>query len=228
MLNKFRLSIKLPLKKLIALKFRNNVENFVNKEALYKYEDIDLKIFKGVFHPHYFLSTKIFLAFIKQLSVSNKKCLELGAGSGLISFYLKKQDAIVSSSDINDNAIEGLYYNSKTNQLDIQVLKSDLFDDINGTFDFIFINPPYYPKTVMKEWQTAWYCGEKFEYFIKLFSQLRKHITNESKVYMILSEDCNIIQISLIAQENNFRLLKQIEKIRMLEKNYIFELIPTK
>ena len=107
----------------------------------------------------------------------------------------------------------------------ITVLKSDLFAHIPVMqFDFVAINPPYYPKQPVTESEIAWYCGTDFQYFEKLFLGLTNFLHPASKTLMVLSEDCDIIRINLIAAKNHF-IMKVVNKKKFLwEWNYLFEI----
>ena len=195
------------------------------KPRSFCYKNICVKVHPDVFPPHLTLSTKILLDFISELNLNQKKFLELGCGSGIISIYASKKGASVTATDINKTALSFLEKNSKKNKVFIKILFSNLFDAIpNLDFDYIFINPPYYPKKPKNTKEKAWFCGENFEYFEALFEQIRlKKI--QSKIYMILSEDCQIEKILSISTKNQcqFRLNKEITAWG--EKNYILERI---
>lgn len=191
----------------------------------YSKHGINLKVYPSVFHPGFFLSTNIFIEFISELNLKNKRALELGAGSGMISFYMSKKGAKVTASDINDAALKGLIENSKTNNLHINVVKSNLFDKVSpNDFDYIIINPPYYPKAPKNIQEIAFYCGKDFEYFNKLFSQLKKFPIIKNNIYMILSEDCEISQIKTIANKESIDMKLIRKKKKMGEQNYIFKI----
>lgn len=104
---------------------------------------ITLTILPGVFHPGYFLSTNLLIDFLSATDLNGKRLLELGAGSGLVSFYAAKNGSIVTATDINPVALEGLQKNALANELPITVLKADLLEGISAdAFDCIVINPP--------------------------------------------------------------------------------------
>jgi release factor glutamine methyltransferase len=185
-------------------------------------------ILPGVFHPGFFFSTKFLISEIEKENLYKKTFLELGAGSGLISFVAEKLGATVISTDISEIALRNLELNKSTLHSKIEIVKSDLFDSIPQThFDFIIINPPYYPKKVENENQLAWYCGEHFEYFEKLFKQLAQRKTLIGRILMVLSEDCDIIKIRNLARENGFEMKERIKKKFYWEWNYIFEITIT-
>ncbi|EDP97342.1 methyltransferase [Kordia algicida OT-1] len=198
-------------------------DKYTLKQRSYTYEGITVNVSAEVFPPHFTISTKIFLEFIKPLDLKNKNFLELGCGSGIISLFAASKGANVTASDINKIAISALKEASEANEIPLNVVYSDLFENLsNQTFDYIIINPPYYPKAPQNDKERAWFCGENFEYFEKLFAQLPQHLAPNT--WMILSEDCEIEHIKKIASNNklNFELI--LEKSVLKEKNYIFSI----
>ncbi len=200
-------------------------KQYSSKEKNYSYNGIKVKILPGVFHPGLFFSTKLLIEFVSELSLKDKKILELGAGSGLISIYCAKQNAVVTASDISAIAIENIKLNALSNNVSINIIKSDLFDEIpKQDFDFVIINPPYFPKDPKNESESAWFCGSDFQYFKKLFSQLSNYKTSNSIVLMILSEDCDVSRIKSIAEENNFNFSLVFQKKVLWEENFIYRI----
>lgn len=202
------------------------VKKYLAKTRTYHYKNITLTIPPGVFHPAFFFSTKILLNYILQLELNNKKILELGAGSGLISFAAAQKKAKVTATDINPLAVEYIKINSEKNHLPIQVILSDLFNDIaEQQFDIIAINPPYYKKDPETNADHAWYCGANGEYFYKLFASLQEYMHYETLVLIILSEDCDINMIKEIAGKYSFALEETFAKKIFWEKNFIYKIV---
>lgn len=190
----------------------------------FRYKGISIQIFPGVFHPGLFFSTKIFIKFLEQLDLHNKKVLELGCGTGLISIYCHRRGARVTASDVSQAAVANTVENSEMNQADIRIVHSDLFANISpNDFDIILINPPYYPKEFKSDSDRAWFCGKHFEYFENMFAQL---MANDFKgiVYMILSEDCDHQSIETIGKKNGLNFTERFTDTMMGEKNFIFEI----
>ena len=103
---------------------------------------------------------------------------------------------------------------------------SDLFQNIeNRAFDYIIINPPYYPKAPKNVKEQAWFCGEHFEYFEKLFHQLPEYLSPKTNCFMILSQDCAIEKIKAIALKNALAFELVSEKKDWVETNFIFSII---
>lgn len=202
------------------LKF--GLQFYYYKPRKYSYDGIKILVHPDVFPPHLTFSTKILLDFIKPLDLTNKIFLELGCGSGIISLLASKKGAKVLASDINEIALEFLNKNATKNNLRITTIQSDLFDSLeNLNFDYIIINPPYYPKKPKNIKEQAWFCGESFEYFEKLFYQLSSKVEFQN-VFMILSEDCEIEKIECIAIKNDLLFELIDSKTVFNEKNYIY------
>ena len=213
------------LKKISHPFLKFGLELYYSKPRNYCYEDICIKIHPDVFPPQLTFSTKILLDFIRGLNLENKTILELGCGSGIISLLAANKKALVTASDINKTALEFLDTNASKNSLNVKTVFSDLFQNLEyQSFDYIIINPPYYPKKPKNVKEQAWFCGENFEYFEKLFSQLPNFTTSENRIYMILSEDCELEKIKVIALKNEIVFNLIAEKKVVTEKNYIFQL----
>jgi len=196
---------------------------YLSKPRNYRFEELNIKVLPGVFHPGLFFSTKVFLEYLKSIELSGKRVLELGAGSGLISIYCSKKGAKVTASDINKEALRGIALNAQSNQVQVETILSDLFDEISpADFDYLLINPPYYPREPKNDEEKAWFCGDEFQYFHKLFDQLHQKETEHTSVLMILSEDCDIEHIMSIARGYHYSFEKILTREVVSEKNFIF------
>jgi release factor glutamine methyltransferase len=217
--------MKSLLKKILFPVLKSAYNIYSSKERSYSYKGINVRVMPGVFHPGLFFSTKLLIEYIAKYDLKNKTVLELGAGSGLISLYCAKQNANVIASDINPTAIKNIIKNTELNNVKIDGIESDLFDRIETKeFDYIIINPPYFPKNPNKEEELAWFCGNDFQYFKKFFSQIGNYVHSDSKIIMVLSEDCDIEMIKKIGEQSHFIFTKCYEQKIWGEMNYIFEI----
>lgn len=194
----------------------------------YQTHGLTLQLHPSVFHPGLFFSTNILVDFVLSKDIIGKDVLELGAGSGLISLKLAEKGAHSYASDINPEAIESINKSAIHNNLRVTTIHSNLFDNIKkDDFDFILINPPYFPKTPKNDREKAFYCGANFEYFHKLFAQLPLYMLVNNSIFMILTDDCDLQQINKIASSQNLKMEVVQEKKKWGEKNLIFKISKT-
>ena len=201
------------------------LRRYLSKTRSYRYKNIRLQVPSSVFHPGFFFSTHLLLDQIKGLALQNKKLLEPGAGSGLFSIHAAKKGAIVTATDINPVAIECLKENCRINNVEMHIVKSDLFDEIPAQlFDIVLINPPYYKKDPGSYSDYAWNCGSNGEYFEKLFDQLGSYIHGETKILMVLCDGCDLDMIRQMAAEKRYHMNLVFSKKNMIEKNFVYSI----
>lgn len=187
----------------------------------------------GVFHPGIFFSSPIFAGFLQKLDFQDKKVLDIGTGSGLLALVSARKGALVTALDIHPKAVETTLENARASGLSLHALESDLLDQLPPQpFDFILINPPYYPKRPQNLREHAFFAGENLEYFEKLFAQLPGYLNprnapesspNDTRIWLILSEDCALDRISEIAARNGFLLHSVFEQRKWGERFLIFQ-----
>jgi len=200
-------------------------EKYLSKERSYSYKTITVTVFPGVFHPGFYFSTKLLLKYLENIELNKKYVLELGAGTGLISIFAANKGGFVTASDISLTAVYNIEKNVKMTNANVEVVHSDLFDDIpHRKYDYIIINPPYYKKTPASEKEFAWFGGDDFQYFRKLFDQLSNNIYEKTKVIMILSDEADLVMINSIAEEFNFRMKEIMHKKTWGENHFIFSI----
>ena len=73
------------------------------------------------------------------------KILDLGTGSGAIILALKNAfpNSACTGVDASDAALALAKENAELTALDVNFIKSDWFENVNGKFDIIVSNPPY-------------------------------------------------------------------------------------
>ena len=149
---------------------------------------------------------------MKEMCKTNIKILDLCTGSGAIAVSLAKniENADVVASDISQKALEIANKNSILNNVEINFIHSDLYENIKEKFNMIVSNPPYIRTEVIKE--------------------LSKEVQKEPHIALDGGEDGlkfykKIIEESKQLLENNGYLLLEIgfdqrkDVIELLEKN---------
>ncbi|MDB5257438.1 MAG: methyltransferase small [Chitinophagaceae bacterium] len=208
------------------------LKHYLKKKRSWHYKGLKLVVSPGVFHPGFFFSSQFLADFISTQQLLGKTFCEPGAGSGLISLTAYQKGASVVAYDVHRIAVENIRENFALNfsipvtSQPFQIYTSDLFDDIPPqTFDYIAVNPPYFFKATTDDASKAWYCGKEGEYFKKIFTQLHAYTKEQSHVYMVLADNCDLDRIQAIAQQNGFQLQQIARKKIWWEVNFIFEVV---
>ena len=83
--------------------------------------------------------------YIKKYFNKNVKILDIGTGSGAIAIALKKAfpDSKVTAIDISRKALKLAEENAKINNVEIEFVESDLFQNVSDKYDVVISNPPY-------------------------------------------------------------------------------------
>lgn len=102
----------------------------------------------GIFSLKYMDSgTKLLIENAKP-TLQTHDVLDLGCGYGIVGIALKKAYPKINivMSDINERALKFTRENCKANDIDADIIKSDIFSNPNlnsKTFDMILTNPPF-------------------------------------------------------------------------------------
>ena len=198
------------------------------KPRMWRYGRHTFMIHPGVFYPNQTFSTGFMLDFMSALDLKGEKVLDIGCGSGAIAVFAAMRGAASTGVDLSDLALENTKANARLNEVEVQVVKSDLLEKVKSqTFDYMFVNPPFYPKHPKTIEEHAWFCGADFDYFSKFFDQIREIGVPPKGLFMILSQDCDLERINHIAGKNGLSMtLKQTMK-NAIEENHIFSIIKT-
>jgi len=217
--------MRILIKRIVSPILQKASTLYLKKRRKYSYKKISVWVEPTVFPPFLTISTKLLLEFVEQLPIKDKTFLELGCGCGIISILAAQKGAKVTATDINEIALSALKQNAAANNVNIETMFSDLFEKLSAkSFDYIVINPPYYPKKPTSIAENAWFCGENYEYFERLFAELPLFANTQNKIYIILSEDCDLDKIKTIARQYAMVFELELEKKVVAERNYIFRL----
>ena len=204
------------------------LQQYLQKDRSFHYDGLELQIKKGVFHPAFFGSSKVFARFLKRQNLQGKKVLEIGCGSGLLSLIAARKGAEVLAVDINADAVACAKLNAVQNDLSIQAVPSDLFNALPPQlFDIVLLNPPFFAGAPKEAPDFAWYAGTNFQFFHRFYAALPTFTSASSQVWMILSETCDLAAIQATAQEKGY-LMQQIHQETTLAEHFlIFDILKT-
>jgi release factor glutamine methyltransferase len=107
----------------------------------YFYKDLELDVPETVYYPRE--DSELMAKVLEGMRLENKRVLEIGCGSGILSIVMAKQGAQVTAVDINEDAVETTKLNAEKNSARLTALVSNMFEHVDDKFDLIVFNPPY-------------------------------------------------------------------------------------
>ena len=110
-----------------------------------KFEDISLIVEDGVFTPNPKITYTPWMIIENFPDLEDKRVADIGTGTGIIAITAVKRGAReVVATDIDDTAIANAKLNVRNNNVEskVTVMKTDLFEGIDGKFDYVFANLP--------------------------------------------------------------------------------------
>ena len=114
------------------------------------------------------------------------KILDLCCGTGVIGLTIKSELPMsrLTLADIDNEALKNTIQNAKDKSLDVKVIQSDLFSNIDDSYDVILFNPPYidydYPvdESVLKHepYNAIFSANRGMLYYELFFQEVAKHL----------------------------------------------------
>ncbi len=132
---------------------------------------------------------------------NNLDILDLCTGSGAIAVSLGKLGGYnnISASDISARALEIARKNAENNDVDIDFILSDMFENIEKKYDILVCNPPYIRTNDIEELdigvkdyepKLALDGKEDGLYFYKIIAdEARKYLNKNAKIYLEIGYD---------------------------------------
>ena len=129
------------------------------------------------------------------------KVLDLCTGSGcIIISILKNAPGVMGvAADISKQALLVAKENGKAYELDIEWIRSDLFDHISAKFDLIVSNPPYIPTKDIAGLMPEVRDFEPFDaldghedglyFYRKIIAESEKYLNSEGSLYLEIGYD---------------------------------------
>lgn len=162
------------------------------------------------------------------------RVLDLGTGSGIQALAALSNHDVgeVVAVDIDEEAVNQLKDKIKSQRLrKISVIKSNLFENVEGKFNTIIFNPPYLPQDkVAKEIieDKTIYGGKKgWELSERFFKEVSRHLAADGLILFLFSSLTNKDKIDKLIQDNllQYKLLDQ-QKLAF-EELYVYEITKT-
>ena len=145
--------------------------------------------------------TEIIVDYLIKSPIKRDKILDIGTGTGAIALSLAKniENSYVIGSDIEEKAISLARENKEfTGIKNVEFIKSDLFENIEGKFDLIISNPPYInkkdydalDKELYFEPKSALYGGEDgLDFYREIIKKANDYLNNQGHLVFEIGYD---------------------------------------
>ncbi|CAJ1449117.1 unnamed protein product [Effrenium voratum] len=149
--------------------------------------------FYGVYaSPRPLAHFDLLIEWLQNRSSQPKRALDLGTGCGVVTLILQRIACVeeVVASDISPNAVYGATEEFKRHGLGVEVVCSDLFCELKGSFDLVVFNPPWLPlPKVDNEPRTALDGGNFYpeDLFRRFFDGLPEVLTPGGRALLLFS-----------------------------------------
>ena len=145
--------------------------------------------------------TEVLVESVLQVLQPEMKVLDMCTGSGCILISLMKhcQGLIGVGVDISEEALKVASQNCERLSVKLELLRSDLFEKVEGKYDVIVSNPPYIRTEVIRELQEEVRCHEPFialdgkedglYFYRKIVGNSTAHLNDGGKLYFEIGHD---------------------------------------
>lgn len=189
------------------------------------YRGIEIKIDDDVYEPCD--DTFLVMDCLEGRVGKGDRVLDLGTGTGILGIFCAMQRAKAVCADINPFAVKLAAENATLNGVEIEAIKSDMFENIKGRFNIIIFNPPYLPTEEQDKIPGALnyaFDGGKGgnDAILKFIEGFEKHILPGGRVYILLSSLNDIEGIRKKFEEKGFDSKKMAERAFDFEKLFVY------
>jgi release factor glutamine methyltransferase len=178
-----------------------------------------------VFHPVYFLSTRVLVDYIATLDLGGRRFLDMGTGSGAVGIFAALRGAAVTACDVNPRAVEVAAANARRNGVGMEVLESNLFAALPGrTFDLVAFNLPFYPRDPETPFDAALCAGRNFETIAGFAAGCQRALAPEGRVVALFSEDSGRDRMLSMFESAAFTVEEELTRTRWFERFHVLRL----
>ncbi len=149
--------------------------------------------------------------------------LDLCTGSGCVMISIMKQKKVTgTASDISKQALLIAKENARKNQVEINLVRSDLFQNITGTYDMIVANPPYIPTEAIGKLMPEVRNFEPVEaldgkeegmyFYHKIIGDSRRYLKSNGYLCLEIGHDQGG-RVAFLMEENGYRNVKVVKDL---------------
>lgn len=190
---------RIPLQHITGVQEFMGLEFKVNEHVLVPRQDTEILVEE----VENYLKTES-----KQVNV-----LDMCTGSGCIAISLKARNPQITCKavDISKEALEIAAANKEKLQTEVELIESDMFSNVSGTYDVIVSNPPYIPTRVIEELEEEVKLHDPFGaldgkedglYFYRILAENSpRYLVNGGRIYMEIGHDQSEAVEALLAEQ---------------------------
>jgi release factor glutamine methyltransferase len=159
------------------------------------------------------------IARVLEDGAEQKRCLDLFSGSGCVAVAVLEKTGVLlcDIADSQDNCLQQVKINCELNGIDstrYKIIKSDVFSNIRGKYDYILANPPYVAKDKINEVgesvlefepHSALFGGKDGMLVIEKFLEQAKNYLNPDGVIFMEFSPEQKKEIEKILKEQNYK-----------------------
>ena len=163
------------------------------------------------------------ILLIESLDVrQGEKVLEIGCGSGVVSIHCAANGCDVTAGDVNRKAVDLTKRNLESNGLRAAVVETDVYSNIDGTFDTIVFNLPYLPVEEDGLLAKAWSGGlDGMGPLPKLLEGAPEHLDEGGRIVVVVSSLMDQDALGRLLESHKVRILGELglffERLQVLE-----------
>lgn len=160
---------------------------------------------------------------------SGMQVLDICTGSGCIIISLMKNAPGMTgtASDMSKQALLVAKENGKNHEVDVEWIRSDLFDNITGKYDLIVSNPPYIPTAEISRLMPEVRDFEPFDaldgredglyFYREIIEQSQDYLNSEGYLFMEIGFDQGEA-VSALMRENGFTDVEVVKDLAHLDR----------
>tara|TARA_B100000315_G_C14278508_1_gene451966 strand:- start:79 stop:609 length:531 start_codon:yes stop_codon:yes gene_type:complete len=151
--------------------------------------------------------------YVKKLAKGS--VLDIGTGSGIQAVTASKNTKVTSvlAIDIQEEVIDHCLRNLDPKKITFK--ESNLFSNVEESFDTIIFNPPYLPDDAKVKDLTLDGGKEGYELIKEFLEQVKNHLNKDGIILLLFSSLTNKEKIDSLIKKENFIF-------NLLEKQHIF------
>src|SRR5438270_1854951 len=134
-----------------------------------------------------------------------ERVLDMGTGSGVNGILAATKGAHALAVDTNPRALEAAKANAARNGVGdrVEVRHSDVFSEVDGTFDLIVFDPPFRwfrPRDLLESAMT----DENYQALTRFFREARRHLSQRGRMLIFFGTSGDLDYLNKLMADSGF------------------------